>query len=608
MKAEDFLQSSDSVVSINLEVALSDCRDRLRQSPNAALLYCELSQLLCQQGQIKAADRAIRQALTLDRTLSLAWHQRSLIARAMGNQQAASEYEFQAFSCYTEPISDQQYFQLGNYLAQAQSFELACQAYELAITQNSQHLEAYLNAAWIAQQMADYVAELAYYQRAIAQGLYDSRLSQRTARAWAKIGKRHYQQQQDQTAIAAYQQAIRLDPEQADYWSDLGCVLSRLDRIQAAKTAHQRAIDSQPTNPNHYYNLGNHYWRSGQQSAAIQAFDRAIQLNPQDSKHHWNLSHVLLETGDFQRGFAEYEWRWSVVQQPLPIARPLWQGESLAGRTILLQAEQGLGDSLQFIRYAVLLAERGARVWFSGPRSLHRLVAGMPAVDRVLSDYDLELSVTEIDARSPLMSLPKLLGTTIDTIPNQVPYLPVSPEIAETVSSKFPIDFDRRLVKVGIVWASGYRPEEVLHNTYLDKSATLSALVQTLSRSNVQLYSLQVGENVRDLSAPAPQSYCSLPIDCSPWITDFADTAAICDRLDLIVSVDTSVAHLAAGLGKPTWVLLPRRADWRWLLDRTDSPWYPTMRLFRQTKMGDWSNPLQAISQALDQWLIIQRK
>jgi tetratricopeptide (TPR) repeat protein len=600
---EDFLLPHECFAPLDLHIALRDCRDRLRQSPHAAPLYCELSALLLNQGQLNAAQRAIEQALALDDHLATAWQQRSAIAEAMGEPVMAFTYQFQALDCHPETVTCEHYFQLGNRCAQAQVFGLARQAYDQAIARNPDYLEAYLNAAWTAQQVDDPATELAYYQRAIAQGLSDQRLSQRIARAWAKIGKHHYQQQEDAAAVHAYQQAIKFDPEQADHWSDLGCVLSRLNRDRMAEIAHQRAIALQPSNANHHYNLGNHYWRSGQLAAAIQAFNCAIQINPHDSKLHWNLSHVLLEIGDLIRGFEEYEWRWSVVQAPPNIACPLWQGEPLEGRTILLQAEQGLGDSLQFIRYASLLADRGATVWFSGPQPLHRLFAAIPAINRILPPSELESWISKIDVRSPLMSLPRHCKTTLDSIPNTVPYLTLDPQWSSSSDVIAAIKFDPAMVKIGIVWASGYRPEEVLHNTYLEKSATLTDFVQALSRSYVQLYSLQVGENAQDLSQLPPAPDQALPIDCSPWIRDFADTATICDRLDLIVSVDTSVAHLAGGLGKPTWVLLPKRADWRWLRDRPDSPWYPTMRLFRQPQAGDWSQPLQAISQALDRWL-----
>lgn len=582
---------------------LAACRNQLRQCPDRAALYCQLAALLLADGNGSAADRACAQALQIDPSYAPAWAQRSAIALAAGQPAIAQRYQWQALELDPTLIAAPEHLQLGNTLANSGQLALAQRCYEWAIQQQPTLLEAHLNLGWIAQQNDDRSTEIAIYQRAIDWGCCDPKLHRRLADCWARQGKQHYADRQYLAAAQAYQQAIQLNSQQSDYWSDLGCVLGRLEQYANAEAAHQRAIALNPDSADHHYNLGNFYWKTSDHDRAIVAFQRAIQLAPQDAKSHWNLSHVLLESGDLCRGFQEYEWRWTVVQAPPVLPHPQWQGESLQNKTILLQAEQGLGDSLQFIRYANVLAARGARVWFSSPETLHRLMAQVAGIDRVIPIPEPGQWIPGVDVRSPLLSLPYWLQTTLETIPQTVPYLRVTGsglilhELPGKGLESAPV------LKVGIVWASGYRIEEDLHDIYLDKSASFSEFLTAFDHPQVQLYSLQVGKNAADLDQQHHQKNHQKihrpVIDCSPWIQDFADTAAICDRLDLIISVDTSVAHLAGGLGKPTWVLLPARSDWRWLRDRDDSPWYPTLRLFRQTTPGDWSEPLDRARRAL---------
>ena len=625
---------------------LADCRNQLRQWPDRAALYCQLASLLLADGNGLAADRACAQALRIDPAHAPAWAQRSAIALANGQPAIAQDYQWQALELDPTLVSAQDHLHLGNTLANSGQFSLAQQCYEWAIQQQPTSLEAHLNLAWIAQRSGDITAEFTIYQQAINCGCSDPKLYRRLADCWARQGKIYYLDHHYLEAANAYQNAIQWNDQQSNYWSDLGCALVRSGQYLIAEAAHQQAIALNPQSANHYYNLGNFYWKTSDLDRAIAAFQNAIQIDPQDAKSHWNFSHVLLESGDLIQGFREYEWRWSTVQPPPMLQNPLWQGESLHHKTILLQAEQGLGDSLQFIRYANQLANQGARVWFSGPKPLSRLIAQMPEIDRVLLIPEPGQWIAGVDVRSPLLSLPHLLQTTLETIPKNVPYLKVNASDlefgAESNLMAQNLRLNPQVLNVGIVWASGYRVEDGLHDIYLDKSAHFWDFLTAFDHPQVQLYSLQVGKNAGDLldyfyqynvdqsnadhsgvnQSNADQSnvYQSNPsqsdanqksdrpishsvnhsvIDCSPWIQDFADTAAICDRLDLIISVDTSVAHLAGGLGKPTWVLLPARSDWRWLRDRDDSPWYPTMRLFRQTTPGDWSEPLDRARQAL---------
>jgi hypothetical protein len=291
--------------------------------------------------------------------------------------------------------------------------------------------------------------------------------------------------------------------------------------------------------------------------------------------------------GRFEQGWPGYEWRWKVEEFGAlpPLHQPQWDGSPLEGRTILIRTEQGLGDTLQFIRYIPLVHRRGGRVILLSQPPLTRLQACIPGVERLLAHGD---PVPEFDVHVPLLSLPGLLGTRLETVPADVPYLEAEPPLVEA--------WRHRLgsypgFKVGIVWQGNPK--------YLQDRARSTCLAQfaPLARvPGVHLFSLQKGPGAEQLTARTEW----FPVtDLGSGLADFADTAAVLKHLDLVVSVDTSVAHLAGALGLPVWVALPHAADWRWLMGRDDSPWYPTMRLFRQTGPGQWEDVFRRIAEAL---------
>ena len=266
-------------------------------------------------------------------------------------------------------------------------------------------------------------------------------------------------------------------------------------------------------------------------------------------------------------------------------AQPPWDGSELNGKTVLLHAEQGLGDSIQFVRYVPMVRDRGGKVVLQCQPALSRLFTGLPGIDRVIKNGD---PIPRFDAHCPLLSLPRAFGTTLDSIPASVPYLTADPAAA--------LDWAKRLAdrpgkKVGIVWAgrAGYVGDRT-------RSLSLTTLAPLACASGITWYSLQKGYAAAQIS-DAPQGMEL--IDRTAELNDFADTAALIANLDLVISVDTAVAHLAGAMGKSVWTLLPYAPDWRWLLNRDDSPWYPTMRLFRQQRPGDWGEVIQRIAESL---------
>jgi hypothetical protein len=316
----------------------------------------------------------------------------------------------------------------------------------------------------------------------------------------------------------------------------------------------------------------------------VEAFEKAITLRADYALAHWNLGLILLSLGDFQRGWAEYEWRWRRPEYARHdhFKRPRWDGTQLGRRRILLHTEQGFGDVIQFIRFVPKVVERGGKVILACHSELRRLLSKIEGVQQWIDPGE---TLPEFDVHCPLMSLPKVFGTTVQTVPGQAPYLAAGAELAERWRERVEGLPGR---KVGLAWAG--RPG---HGNDRNRSIRLNQLEKLGIVAGVSFVSLQKGEAAR-------QQTPGLTItDWTADLNDFADTAALIANLDLVIAVDTAVAHLAGALGKPVWVLLPFVPDWRWMLDREDSPWYPTMRLFRQPAIGDWETPISRIVEAL---------
>jgi hypothetical protein len=309
---------------------------------------------------------------------------------------------------------------------------------------------------------------------------------------------------------------------------------------------------------------------------------------------HWNLALMLLTHGDFERGWREYEWRWRVreLNMEFKAAGPQWDGSDLAGRQILLFAEQGLGDAIQFVRYIPQVSQRGGKIALAVQGELIRLLRGTGG-DRNEISRSVETWVAfgeetpGYDVYCPLLTLPKVFGTTLSNIPADTPYLFADEAMAAQWKSRMPSD-DR--LKVGLVWAG--RPK---HINDRNRSIAAGKLAPLARAENVWFCSLQKGPIARPEDRP--------PFELADWtseLNDFADTAALIANLDLVICADTAVAHLAGAMGKRVWVLIPYLPDWRWMLDRTDSPWYPTMRLFRQPRPGDWETVMQQVATELN--------
>jgi tetratricopeptide (TPR) repeat protein len=388
---------------------------------------------------------------------------------------------------------------------------------------------------------------------------------------------------QPDAARAALERAVAFGPSHAPSWLNLGNACADLNDFVLAEQYIRTALQCDRTLAEAYASLGHVLTALGRLEEAVAACDAAIALRPNFAQAHWNLAVAALLAGDFTRGFGEYEWRKRhdrFRRDFIDLPGPVWQDGDPAGRTILVHAEQGLGDTIQFARYLPLIAARGHAVLACAP-PLIPLLATLPDVTVVPKQSPLP----RYDAWIDQMSLPRVFRTRPETIPAATGYLRADPVRVAAWRDRLPRGSNWRIT-VGLAWAGN-----PAHSNDQRRSLPYAALQPVLAMPGVRCINLQVGEAAKQAALP----------DLSPLLTDYAETAALIANLDLLVTVDTSVAHVAGALGVPCWVMLPFAPDWRWMLGRNDSPWYAAVRLFRQERAGDWDAVVGRIAAALPQ-------
>jgi tetratricopeptide (TPR) repeat protein len=470
----------------------------------------------------------------------------------------------------------------GYALVQLRRFDAAMASLDRAIALSPADPEAHCNRAYALAELGQTETALASYDRALT-------LRPGFAQAHRERGNALVRLNRFVEAVAAFRAAIALQPDSAALHNKLGNALFMLNRATEAVAAFDSAIALRPDYAEAHSNRGVALKALRRLPEALAALDRALELRPDAADAAHNKAHALLLTGRLAEGWTLLERRWEVRQladQRRDFAQPAWRGEALAGRVLLLHAEQGLGDTIQLCRYAPLAARHGTVVLEVQP-ALLPLLAGQ-RMPRVIARGD---PLPAFDLHCPLLSLPLAFGTELSTIPAAAGYLAADPDrIAAWAPRLAACAAQAGGPRAGIVWAGNAK-----HQRDAERSLPLAALLPLLD-CGVTLLSLQqeVREGDRALFAATPRiARLAAPFG------DLADTAAVIAQLDLVIAVDTAVAHLAAALGKPTWILLPYVPDWRWLLDRDDSPWYASVRLFRQSGRGDWAGVIGRVGEAL---------
>jgi tetratricopeptide (TPR) repeat protein len=394
-------------------------------------------------------------------------------------------------------------------------------------------------------------------------------------------------------AEASYREALRLRPDYPDAHNNLGATLRDLGRPAEAEACYRAALRLRPDYADAHSSLGTALYDLGRRAEAEASCREALRLLPGLAEAHYSLGLPLLLAGRFEEGWKEYEWRWKtrhMAGSTRSLPAPQWNGEPIGDRVILLHAEQGLGDTLQFCRYVPLIA-CGARTVLEVQAPLVRLLCRLPGITQIVAQGE---RLPSFDLHCPLMSLPRAVGTTLDSIPAVTPYLAADRALAAAWRERL-AGLDG--LRVGLVWAGGPRLEwPGLAAVDRRRSIALDTMAPFAQVGGVSFVSLQKGAPaVQAVNPPRGMALHDFAAD----LHDFADTGALIDGLDLVISVDTAVAHLAGALGKPVWLLNRFDTCWRWLLNRDDSPWYPTLRQFRQRAIGDWDGVIYAVRDAL---------
>jgi tetratricopeptide (TPR) repeat protein len=569
--------------------------------------------LMQQRGRPADALRLIGAALSANGKSASAHSNYGLVLAALGRaEEALASY---ARAIALKPDHAEALYNQGNALAMLGRYDEALASLGEALARRPNYAAALINRAQVLQRLGRLRDAINSFDRAFA-------LAPPNADALVARGNLHYELGSFAAALSDYDRALSLRPDAAPLHNNRGNALRELSRHADALASFDRAIALKPHYDEAHNNRGNaqlemnrpaqalaDYERAlsikpdstdalvNRASAlrylnrfddALASLDRAIALDPELAEARWNRALACLTFGDFEAGWRDYEWRWRRNTREM-VARnfvqPQWRGEDLDGKTILLHAEQGFGDSIQFIRYLPMVAAKCGQVVLEIPDDLRPLV---PPIDGVVALVSRGEPLPPFDLHCPLLSLPLAFGTTVATIPAEVPYLAAPSERIEKWRKRLP---DSKTPRIGLVW-SGKPTHKNDHN----RSIALASLKPLLASAGCQFISLQKEYRERDVA-----DLKTLPhlVRLDEALVDFADTAAVVAMLDLVIAVDTAVAHLAGAIGKPVWILLPTIGDWRWMADRNDSPWYPTARLFRQQKFGDWDSVIARVGQEL---------
>lgn len=484
-----------------------------------------------------------------------------------------------------EPQNTAALYNCGNAWRALKLYELALECYESLLQITPDDTDALFYAADVLFKLERLEEALNVYQRVLTDNPANANVLNNIGIIFQRL--KHYQE-----AANYFDRALRIAPDYVSALFNRGNVLRQMNRPQDALRDYDQVLLAMPGHHEVLNNKGNALRTLNHLDEAIASYAQALQTLPNYADAHWNASLCHLLAGDFKQGWAHFEWRWAseLKAEARHFSEPVWNGkEALKGKTILLHAEQGYGDTLHFSRYARLVQALGAKVLLEVQPRLISVLTGLDGVDVLIARG---ADLPGFDYHCPLLSLPKLFATDAQTIPADIPYVFAKPaQIDQWRASLYPSSKPR----VGIVW-SGSPSHQNDHNRSIPLSHFVEIIELETLQPEIQFYALQAALQNEDRLLLEQHSHITL---LETPIEDFSDTAALIDLMDVVITVDTAVAHLAGAMGKPVWILLPYSPDWRWQLNRNDSPWYPTARLFRQAAIGDWSSVLREVKLAL---------
>ncbi len=544
----------------------------LKLQPQFALAYYNRGNALKDAGQIEAAIASYDRALAIQPGLARAAGSRRLLLQSVKRSGTA-------LPSPTSAASAKRHYKTGFKLQSLQNHEEAVASFDQAIALQADFAEAYNGRGIALKGLGQFDAAIASYDRALA-------IKPDFAQVWFNRALVLQDLERYEEAIESYDRAVAANPRYALAYCGRAIMLLNIGRAEDAVASCDRAIAIDPGFAKAHATRGAALQSLQRMDDAIASYDRAIAIQPDFIEARWNRSLALLLKGDFKNGWQDYEWRWKNENLRMKLrwrdTRPVWLGqESLAGKTLLLHAEQGLGDTLQFCRYAKLARDQGARVILEVQPALRKLLGRMDGVAEVFARRE---ALPDFHWHCPLMSLPLAFRTRLKTIPFADGYLNVDPQATSAWRKKLG---RKRKPRIGLVWSGSTK-----HKGDGKRSIALQDLLPLLSEK-FEFVSLQ--KELRRTDAALLRAHPEIR-HFGPELEDFTDTAALCELMDLVISVDTSVAHLAGAMGKPVWILLPFAPDWRWLLERKDSPWYSSARLYRQERTGNWPEVIRKVA------------
>ncbi|SDG87242.1 tetratricopeptide repeat protein [Propionivibrio dicarboxylicus] len=559
--------------------ALRDYDAALGLAPGLVEAHRARAAALLDLGQAEAALASCDTAIGLNRDDVIAHYNRGNALIDLGRaDEAVGSYDR---VIALQPDHAEAFCNRGLALRMLGRFDEALVSLDRAIVLNPDHAEAFSHRGVVHRDLWQYEAAFADYEQAIA-------LKPDYALVFCHRGVLRYDLRQLDLALADFERAILLGPDYAEAYNYCGNALKELGRDTEALARYDEAIALKPDFAAAYSNRGNTLHGVLRLEDALADYDRAIALRPDYADALWNKALTRLLMGDYREGWALYESRLekeSTRDNYYRFPQPAWRGEQdIGGKRLLIYAEQGAGDAIQFCRYLPTLAALGAELTFLVPAPLVALVSSLPCVMTIVEKGFLP---SQFDYHCPLMSLPLALATTVDTIPAPVPYL--FADVAKTAQWQARLGPAKKL-RVGVAWSGAEN-----HRNDANRSMPFARLARLFDTA-VEFHSLQ--NNYRDTDLLVLDHY-DVIVRHETMLEDFSDTAALIASMDLVISVDTAVAHLAGAMGKPVWILLPYAPDYRWLLGREDSPWYPTARLFRQRERGDWAGVVASLVEAL---------